>query len=163
MSSIDTSKNISNKIIKEFNEDVELPDKKFLINNNINNNTRPMNYGNKWTSKEKKELLKMLKNQKISIDDDSDLYLNDIAKYLGRTEGGIKGEVKKIVFERYISGIEPENICKELNISLKNIRSLIKLHLEKDCDIEISNLEKENQLLKLKIENRKLREKLLKS
>ena len=47
-----------------------------------------------------------------------------------------------------------------LNIIYKNVKSIIKIYLDNNCDNEINILEKENKLLKLKIENFKLRSEL---
>ena len=81
---------------------------------------------------------------------------------MGRSEGVIKGEIKKIIVEYYLKVDDSENISNLLNIQHKNIKSLIKLYIDKDVDNDINMLEKENKLLKLKIDNIKLRKKLKK-
>lgn len=111
----------------------------------------PSNYGNKWTDDDRKKLIKLLKN---SYDVDI------IANKLNRSEGGIKAEIRKIVYAKYIEGNSAEDISKELNIVYNNVKSIIKTSIEQDCDNDINNLEKENKLLRLKIENIRLHKKL---
>jgi hypothetical protein len=133
--------NNKNNIITEL--DAELSDE---IKKNM-----PSNYGNKWSDEERKKMIKMLKNG-------DDVII--IADKLNRSEGGIKGEIKKIVYSKYIDGIDAEIISKELNIIYKNVKSIIKVCIEQDCDNNITNLEKENKFLRLKIDNIRLRKKI---
>lgn len=139
----DMSKWQNNKknIVSEFDTDVH---------GEINKNM-PSNYGNKWTDEERKKLIKLLKN---SYD------VNIIASKLNRSEGGIKAEIKKLVYAKYIEGNDAEGISKELNIVYNNVKSMIKASIEQECENDINNLEKENKLLRLKIENIRLHKKL---
>jgi IS30 family transposase len=107
--------------------------------------------GSKWTDEERKRLVKLLKN---SYDVDV------IANKLNRSEGGVKAEIKKIVYAKYIEGNDAEAISKELNIVYNNVKSMIKVSIDKECENDINNLEKENKLLRLKIENIRLHKKL---
>ena len=111
----------------------------------------PSNYGNKWSDEERKRLIKLLKN---SYD------IDVIATKLNRSEGGIKAEIKKIVYAKYTEGIDAEGISKELNIVYNNVKSMIKVSIDQECENDINNLEKENKLLRLKIENIRLHKKL---
>jgi hypothetical protein len=171
------SKDISNNILISINDKLEeeFETKSLTKDIIISNKNLPTNYGNKWTEEEKNILIKMLKgstkivsdddsssNNKIILDDSTirDKIIIKIANKLGRTEGGVKGEIKKIVFDKYMKGEDAESISKELNLVFKSVKSIIKIYLEKECDIEINNLEKENKLLKLKIENINLRNEL---
>jgi hypothetical protein len=132
----------------------------------------PINYGSKWTDKDKNELIKLLKNIKkeketdseknkiISYDNELELkktLILEIGNKLGRTEGGIVSEVKKIIFNMYMNGDNAENISNELNLTFKAVKSIIKIFIDKECEQEIKSLEKENKLLRLKIENYNLR------
>jgi hypothetical protein len=119
-------------------------------NDEIKNNM-PSNYGNKWTDDERKRLVKLLKNS---------YEVDVIATKLNRSEGGIKAEIKKIVYAKYIEGIDADGISKELNIVYNNVKSMIKAGIDQDCENDINNLEKENKLLRLKIENIRLHKKL---
>lgn len=126
------------------------------INGDINRNgdikiNMPSNYGNKWSDEERKRLIKLLKN---SYD------IDVIATKLNRSEGGIKAEIKKIVYAKYTEGIDAEGISKELNIVYNNVKSMIKVSIDQECENDINNLEKENKLLRLKIENIRLHKKL---
>ena len=170
---------INDKLEEEFEstssiKDITIFNKNSKYVESKDNKNLPTNYGNKWTDEEKKILIKMLKsktnfdsdddssNNKIILDDNTirDKIIIKIANKLGRTEGGVKGEIKKIVFDKYMKGEDAESISQELNLVFKSVKSIIKIYLEKECDIEINNLEKENKLLKLKIENIKLRNEL---
>lgn len=130
----------------------------------------PINYGSKWTDKDRNELIKLLKNIKkekesektkiISYDNELELkktLILEIGNKLGRTEGGIISEVKKIIFNMYMNGDNAENISNELNLTFKAVKSIIKIFIDKECEQEIKSLEKENKLLRLKIENYNLR------
>ena len=129
----------------------------------------PTNYGNKWTEEEKSILIDMLKNTpKFPLEDfnqndnnlTKDQVIKQIADKLCRTEGGIKGEIKKIIMDKYMKGEDPEYISKDLNLIYKNVKSIIKIYLDKESESDINILEKENKLLKLKIENISLRKSL---
>lgn len=138
----------------------------------------PIKYGSKWTDDDRKKLVNMLKNSSkiiISLDDntknnifeyspnnnsENNFLIKKIADKLDRTEGGIRAEIKKIIFEDYIRGKTTEQISENLNLTYKNIKSVIKIQLDKECDNEILLLEKENKLLKLKLENKKLKNEL---
>ena len=61
-----------------------------------------------------------------------------------------------------MQGEDAEKISKELNIIYKNVKSIIKIYLDNNCDNEINTLEKENKLLKLKMENMELRKNIFK-
>ena len=119
----------------------------------------PVNYGNKWSEIEKENLIKLLKESSKLEDFDKEIITN-IANKLGRTEGGIKGEIKKIIYDKYIKGYTIDFIANEFNLNYKYVKSIIKIYLEKDCDADLNILEKENKLLKFKIENIKLRNEL---
>ena len=115
----------------------------------------PPNYGNKWKDSDRKILLRLLKDGDKNILDSSCKKIIDISEKLGRTEGGVIAEIKKIIYENYCNGIDVDIISNNLNLIFKDVKSIIKIYLEKECDIEINNLEKENKLLKLKLEKRK--------
>ncbi len=147
--------NSDQDIISEENSDEELE-------RELENKTNlPKNFGNKWTEKDKKKLLSYLidskKNMSFELDDP---LINKLAKKFSRSVGGIKAEIRRIVFEKYINGNDIENISAELNIIYRDVKQIIKLHLEKESENEINILEKENKLLKLRIENIKLRKEL---
>ena len=133
--------NNKKNIVSEFETDI----------NGVIKANMPSNYGNKWSDEERKRLIKLLKN---SYD------IDVIATKLNRSEGGIKAEIKKIVYAKYTEGIDAEGISKELNIVYNNLKSMIKVSIDQECENDINNLEKENKLLRLKIENIRLHKKL---
>ena len=145
---------------KELDDDVseeELEKELEIISQNNEKKDLPENYGNKWTDQDKRILVSMLKD---ITNKDLDLNICKIAQTLKRTEGGIKGEIKKIIMDKYLQGESAEDIALTLNILYRNVKSIIKIYLDKDADNEIINLSKENKLLKLKIENIELRKHL---
>jgi hypothetical protein len=145
---------LSNSEVDEYDNLEKELDKK--INKNY-----PKNYGSKWSDKDKLKLEKYLSSSKYQIFYDSDdILINKLANKFGRTVGGIKAEIRRMVFEKYISGQDPESISKNFNIVYRDVKQIIKLHLERESDNEINILEKENKLLKLRIENIKLRDEL---
>jgi hypothetical protein len=117
---------------------------------NIEN--KPKNYGNKWTNDDKKTLITMLKQNK-----ETEINYKNMGELLGRSEGGIKAEIKKMIITKYFNGECIENICIELNMQYKYVKPLINSYIENEINIDINNLEKENKLFKLKIENIELR------
>ena len=156
MYSYTKNKEYDNNLYIKLNDENYYDMNKKSIDNNL-----PKNYGNKWSDEDRMILIKLLiESPKLSLDDINNNIINNLAVKLGRTVGGIKGEIKKIVFDKYIKGNSIDNISEELNLTYFNIKSMIKLHLDKDCDNEINLLEKENKLLKLKIDNIKLKNKL---
>lgn len=128
----------------ELNLEKELSDK--------NDELMPKNFGNRWSTEDKKQLIELLKNNT-----NKEIDYADIALKLGRSEGGVKGEVKKMIITRYLNGEEAENIGLDMNVKYKFIKILLKSYIENEIDSDINNLEKENKLLKLKIENMELR------
>jgi hypothetical protein len=165
ISNNDKYNNLDNNLKNDLDNDLE---RELQKNNSFNNcvdnksNTLPIKYGTKWSDDDKKYLIKMLKKSPVLLLDsnDNNEYLDKIAIKLNRSIGGIRGEIKKMIIDRYIKGCNEILISEELNIVYKSIKSIIKIYLEKECDNEIYLLEKENKLLKLKIENIKLRKEL---
>ena len=97
---------VKNNLIKELDKD--LYNNEIITCYEVKNNL-PSNYGNKWSDEEQKTLIKLLKEGNE---------IDKIALQLNRTIGGIKGEIRKIVFNKYIQGEDAEKISKELNIIL---------------------------------------------
>jgi hypothetical protein len=112
----------------------------------------PKNYGNRWTPSDKALLLELLGSNTLDPVD-----FNLIGQKLGRTEGGVKGEVKKMILEKYFGGDDVETISKFINLKYKFVKMTILSYIENEIDKDIGNLEKENKLLKLKLENKELR------
>lgn len=125
-------------------------------------NEYPKNYGNIWRDDERKKILKFLENNNyediFGIFDEK--IINNISKTLGRTEYAIQEEIKKMVYNEYISGYSHEIISKKFNIPIPNIKIILKLYIEKYHSKIINQLEIENKLMKLKLENIKLRKEL---
>lgn len=142
------SKNNTKQIFKKTNQ--------IKTSNNLLNFVdeldKPKNYGNKWSEEDKTELIKLLNENK-----NKEIDYVFIANKLGRSEGGVKGEVKKMILSRYLNGEDAEKISIDMNVQYKFVKILIKTYLENEVDSDINNLEKENKLLKLKIENIALR------
>lgn len=122
----------------------------------------PKNYGNIWKDTEREKILKCLENNNyedtLGIFDEK--IINQISKSLGRTEYAIQEEIKKMVYNEYISGKQYEMISKKFNIPIPNIKIILKLYIEKYHIKIINQLEIENKLMKLKLENIKLRKEL---
>lgn len=153
---INLCKTVLNKqpIIKNIKSDIQskLIDETSDLYDIIELDNKPKNYGTRWSDEDKTQLIELLKqnqNQEINY--------NDIAIKLGRSEGGVKGEVKKMILTRYLNGEEADAIALDMNIQYKFIKILIKTYIENEIDADINNLEKENKLLKLKMENMELR------
>jgi len=157
-------KNYKSKIIDNSSELNDSLDNKSKSNENnsdlydtLNLDNKPLNYGNKWSEEDKKQLIELLKENK-----DKEIDYNHIATKLGRSEGGIKGEIKKMILTSYLQGEEPDNIANNYNIQYKFVKILIKTYIDKEIENDIQNLEKENKFLRLKIENIELRKTIFK-
>ena len=57
-------------------------------------------------------------------------------------------------------GDEVNKISKELGVGIRSVKNILKYYFEKESEIEARGLEGENRLIKLKIENLKLRTEL---
>lgn len=137
--SITKIKQYANGNIDEFNSDeIEY------------NNKLPENHGSKWLEEDNNKLIKLLQKYDIS----------KIATKLGRTEGSIKAKIKKIIMEEYLNGVSIESVSDKLNLIYKDVKSIIKIYLDKESDTEIRILEKENNLLKLRLENYRLKKEI---
>ena len=140
------SKQIEAKLIKNTSDIYD------SLDNDTNENI-PKNYGNKWSDEDKKQLIDFLKQNNNNKEID---YLL-IADKLERSEGGVKGEVKKMIITRYLTGEEAEIIALDLNVQYKFVKMLIRSYIDKEIHNDIVSLEKENKFLKLKMENMELR------
>jgi hypothetical protein len=153
---INSCKTISNKqqIFKNIKSDIQskLIDETSDLYDIIELDNKPKNYGTRWSDEDKIQLIELLKQNQ-----NKEINYNDIAIKLGRSEGGVKGEVKKMILTRYLNGEEADVIALDMNIQYKFIKILIKTYIENEIDADINNLEKENKLLKLKMENMELR------
>ena len=124
--------------------------------------TLPKNYGNIWIDNDRKIIIELLQKSNIIENFHDHSIISKIANKISRSEGGVRSEIKKIIFNKYINGKEINEISNELNISENDIKYIIKVYLQNDSDKYIKLLEKENKILNLKIENLKLRKELSK-
>ena len=120
----------------------------------------PKNYGLKWSQNEISIIFEKLKKGEIKDLTESNNCIKKIAKKLNRSVGGVYVIIKKTIFDKYINGQESESISNEFNITFQSVKSIIKSFISFDSDNTINLLEKENKLLKLKIENVKLKKEL---
>jgi hypothetical protein len=123
----------------------------------------PKNYGNLWTNDERKIILNNLKKNikfnNTSLYDDE--IILKIAKKTERSEVGVKEEIKKMIFNDYIEELYSlSQLSTKYNITESNIKILIKLYLEKYGKKCLYPIELENQILKCRIENIKLKNEL---
>lgn len=119
------------------------------------NTIKPKNFGSKWTESERDVLLKSISNK-----NDMDENITKISIILERSEGGVRGELKKMIIFRYLMGDDVETISDDMNIPITYIKMIIKNYLEKDAETDIVILKRENELLKLRLENAKLQNSL---
>jgi hypothetical protein len=128
----------------------------------------PKNHGNLWSDEERLIILNYLKKNNYSnniINYNSNLYdekiIQKIAKKTERSEYGIKEEIKKMIFNDYINVYDTlSKISKKYCIPEHNIKILIRIYLEKNGKKIIFPLEMENNILKLQVENIKLKKEL---
>ena len=150
---------VESEEMDELVESEEIDELEKELETNISNGL-PKKFGTKWLEEEISIVLVMLKKHKIKDLTESNKTIIRIADKLNRSVGGVFGIIKKTVSDRYINGEEIEEIANELNLTFQTVKSIIKSYLIKDSDNIINLLEKENKLLKLKIENIKLKKEL---
>ena len=119
----------------------------------MNNNefNKPKKFGAKWSDQERNILL-----NSISKDIDIDENITGISMKLERSEGGVRGEIRKMIISRYLIGDDNEMISDDMNLSILYVKMIIKNYLDKDAESDIIILKRENELLKLRLENAKL-------
>ena len=81
-----------------------------MSSDNIN---KPKNFGSKWTDSERENLLNM-----ISKDNDVDENIIAISIKLESSEGGVRGEIRKMIIFRYLMGDDSETITDDMNLPL---------------------------------------------
>lgn len=115
-------------------------------------NKRATNRGRKWSDDDLNKLKTMYMN---GID------ITEIASNLQKTYESIKQALKIIIVK---SGESIENVAKIYNKEISEIHELLSstnntknISFNANIDTEISQLERENTLLKLKVENIKLK------
>jgi hypothetical protein len=146
-----------NKNKQEIQKKIYFKNGKSDTSDTLDNDFLPKNYGNKWSDEDKASLIDLLKKSTSK-----EIDYAGIALKLARSEGGVKGEVKKMILKRYLNGEEADLIALDLNVQYKFVKILIKSYIDNEITYDISNLEKENQFLKLKIENMELRKNMQK-
>ena len=146
---------------EELDDELELVklDEELLIKSDI---TNPKNHGKIWSENERKKIKKLLQNNIYKNNSElfDELNILAISKTLERTEYAIKEEIKKMLFNDYINGIDYENLTKIYNIPESNIKIIIKLFIDKNSKKIIDQMENENKLLKLKVDNMKLKKEI---
>lgn len=140
-------------------------DNYFRDSDSITIENKPTKYGTAWLEEDRIKLIEIIHNHNNKHDKNKHFIentklMNKLVKNLERSEGGIKSEIKKIIFNKYLDGNTFESISKEFNTNPSIIISLYNQYLDKNSDKKIDLLEKENKILKLRLENKKLLDEL---
>lgn len=150
--------------LEVLHDEIELEklEKELYTKSHISKNY-PKNYGNLWIEDERKIILKYLKKNNYINNSNlyDDLVIEKIASKTERSEHGVKEEIKKMIFNDYISN--NNSLCElanKYNIPEQNIKILIKIYLEKYGKKILYPIELENKILKYQIENIKLKKEL---
>ena len=125
---------------------------------NCNNISYPKNYGNFWNDKERNLILNTINNNNIFNFEEE--IIKKISSKLERTEYAVVEEIKKMIFNEFLKGINEKKISKKFNILESNIKLIIKLYIKKNSKKIIESINNENKILKLQIENIKLKKEL---
>ncbi len=164
---------IHNKFVNNENEidktsssndyfELEKLEKEFVVKSNINSIIKPKNHGNFWTGEEKTKILKYLSKNNYGYNfglfDETNI--EEIAKKLERTEYAVREEIKKMIFNDYIDGLNYSELSSRYNIPEPNIRLIIKSYIDKYGKKIMNSINNENLILKLHIENIKLKTEL---
>jgi Mor family transcriptional regulator len=157
----DNNKDIDINKDNEDTDEIEYLEKEFITKSyNIIN--QPKNYGNLWTDEERKKIIKNMKKNNyinnINLYDESNIL--KIAKKIERSESGVKEEIKRMIFNDYITGYEYKKLSEKYNIPENNIKLMIRIYLEKNGKKILYPIEIENKILKYQIENIKLKKEL---
>jgi hypothetical protein len=153
---------MSNQHEKEEESDVEQLEKELISKIQKNNINYPKNYGNVWSEEERNKVLKYLKKKNKSTNQNLflDSVITEIATKLERTESGVKEEIKKMIFNECIEGKDYLEISIKYNICESGIKIIFKQYIDKYGKKYYDSIELENKLLKIKIENIKLKNEL---
>ena len=116
-----------------------------------NDENKPKKFGTRWSDYDREILL-----NSISKDNDIDENIIAISIRLDRSEGGVRGEIRKMIISRYLIGDDNDTISDDMCLSILYIKTIIKNYLDKDAESDIIILKRENELLKLRLENAKL-------
>ncbi len=150
--------------IEDIEDIIELEklENELVLKSKTNSVLYPKNYGMMWTNEERKKIIKYLNknnfDNKYGLFDE--LNIIEISRKLQRTEYGVKEEIKKIIYNDYINGMNYKKISEKLNMPESNIKLILKLYIEKNGKRLINIMEYENKLLNLHIDNIKLRKEL---
>lgn len=159
--------NINNLIINDndndidYDNEIDILEKEFESKYKSNINL-PKKYGNMWNDDERFIILQKIKKNNY-INNDSlfdEKVIKKICSDLERTEYGVKEEIKKMIYNDYILGNNYASLSIKYNIPTQNIKLLLKLYMEKNGNKIINTLENENKILRLQIENIKLKKEL---
>lgn len=154
--------NILSNQHEEEESDVEQLEKELISKIQQNNTNYPKNYGNVWTEGERNKVIKYLKKKNQSTNQNLflDSVITEIATKLERTESGVKEEIKKMIFNECIGGKDYLEISIKYNICESGIKIIYKQYIDKHGKKYYDSIELENKLLKIKIENIKLKNEL---
>ncbi len=144
------------------NESLNLEKEFEYIEKKIIKKNHPKNYGNIWTTEERNIILKQMK--KNNYNNQTNLYdeeiITKIATKLERTEYAVKEEIKKMIYNDYLTYLNYNLLNSKYNIPESYIKLLIKIYLEKNGKKIIESIQLENNILKNTIENIKLKREL---
>lgn len=132
----------------------------------VNKTTRPKNYGNLWNDNERNIIINYMKKNNYCHENNLNLFdekiIQKISKKIERSDYAVKEEIKKMIAIDYIKEFDYAVVCEKYNIPESYIKLIIKSYLEKNEKKIILPMEIENKILKIKIENIKLKKELKK-
>lgn len=122
----------------------------------------PKNHGNYWSELEREFILKSLSHSNITNSSNffDDANIEKISKKIERSEYAVREEIKKMIFNEFIKGIDCDEIAIKFNMPIQNIKLLYRNYIDKHGKKFIENIRMENKILKLQIENLKLKKEL---
>jgi hypothetical protein len=132
------------------------------IDSEISQLIYPKNHGNYWTSQEREFIIKSLSSSIITNSSDffDEENIEKMSKQIERSEYAIKEEIKKMIFNEFIKGVEYNDIANKFNMPVQNVKLLCRNHIDKHGKRFIANIRMENKILKLQMENLKLKKEL---
>ena len=112
---------------------------------------KPAKFGAQWTDTERKALFDL-----FNCDTDFNTSINTASHTLQRTPGGIRCEISKRIKFLYDTNHNAEQILQLTSFDYNFIKGVIKKYKSDKFEAELLDLERQNKLLRLRLEKMQL-------
>lgn len=128
----------------------------------------PKNHGTIWSDEDIEFIMSTLQTQSYDPcvmsssqgETNNTTIINNIATHTNRTPYAVREQIKKLIFKDFTNGMSNKAIGDKFNISEQGIKLMIKKYIGANGNKFIQTMEYENRILKLQVENLKLKKEL---